>query len=299
MFVNFTFVSQTIGKMEKLGLSCLVEVCLSQHLKSSGSCSGILLDRQSGIILSHASVLIPAFGNGWSVENVCENLRNGRGIPDLKVHVTVSKPFSMTNPKEMTNKNIFLRNFERLKETAAATLSANQDCLKTFSVTDKTIERFAGHIEKVWKVDGFGTTLNRLMKKSDGWQFVDEAPVQTPKSELSKGSHKEDLHGSHTEPSGDQIYEWLPYFVLIRLDSWKEGKSVIPFMTEDEVQIGQRLYLEGTPFGSMSPAVFLNSVSAGIVSNITGPHHELFLTDARAIPGSEGGAVYVRSHDAW
>lgn len=56
----------------------------------------------------------------------------------------------------------------------------------------------------------------------------------------------------------------------------------------------------GTPFGSLSPAVFLNSVSKGVLSNVAGAQYDLLLTDARCIPGTEGGAIYPQSwrHDS-
>ncbi len=49
----------------------------------------------------------------------------------------------------------------------------------------------------------------------------------------------------------------------------------------------------GTPFGTLSQDVFMNCLSTGVVSNVTGNRNQLFLTDARCIPGSEGGAVWT------
>ncbi len=58
-----------------------------------------------------------------------------------------------------------------------------------------------------------------------------------------------------------------------------------------------KIFSVGTPFGSMSRDVFLNCLSTGVVSNVTGNQKELFLTDARCIPGSEGGAVWTIQND--
>ena len=38
----------------------------------------------------------------------------------------------------------------------------------------------------------------------------------------------------------------------------------------------------------------MNSISEGIVSKMSGANNELILTDARCLPGSEGGAVIMR-----
>jgi len=66
------------------------------------------------------------------------------------------------------------------------------------------------------------------------------------------------------------------------------------------VSVGSAVYVVGTPFGNLSPAVFLNSVSKGVLSNAAGAERELLLTDARCMPGTEGGSIYVQSwqHDS-
>jgi len=65
------------------------------------------------------------------------------------------------------------------------------------------------------------------------------------------------------------------------------------------VGVGSVVHVVGTPFGNLSPAVFLNSVSKGVLSNVAGADQDLLLTDARCIPGTEGGAIYAQSwqHD--
>ena len=55
---------------------------------------------------------------------------------------------------------------------------------------------------------------------------------------------------------------------------------------------GDELLVVSSPFGLVSPAVFRNSVSKGIISNIIRPEGSLLLTDARCLPGSEGGSVW-------
>ena len=46
--------------------------------------------------------------------------------------------------------------------------------------------------------------------------------------------------------------------------------------------------------------MFLNSISNGVLSNVAGAQQDLLLTDARCIPGTEGGAIYAQSwqHDS-
>lgn len=65
--------------------------------------------------------------------------------------------------------------------------------------------------------------------------------------------------------------------------------------------IGKRLTLHGSGFGLIAPSVLINNISQGIVANIIHPHraarradeqaNSLMLTDAKFLPGMEGGAV--------
>jgi hypothetical protein len=48
--------------------------------------------------------------------------------------------------------------------------------------------------------------------------------------------------------------------------------------------------IESAPFGN---AVFLDSVSRGIVSNILGIRGCVLLTDANAVPGCEGAPLFT------
>ncbi|NWY35077.1 TYSD1 protease, partial [Pheucticus melanocephalus] len=45
----------------------------------------------------------------------------------------------------------------------------------------------------------------------------------------------------------------------------------------------------------LCPELFLNTLSRGVVSNLAGEENALVLTDARCLPGTEGGAAFVPS----
>ncbi|KAM8957233.1 peroxisomal leader peptide-processing protease isoform 1-T1 [Lycaon pictus] len=53
---------------------------------------------------------------------------------------------------------------------------------------------------------------------------------------------------------------------------------------------GAPLLACGSPFGAFCPDIFLNTLSRGVLSNAAGP---LLLTDARCLPGTEGGGVFA------
>ncbi|KAG0056911.1 hypothetical protein BGZ83_002851 [Gryganskiella cystojenkinii] len=65
--------------------------------------------------------------------------------------------------------------------------------------------------------------------------------------------------------------------------------------------IGKKLTLHGSGFGLIAPSVLINNISQGVVANIIHPYraarrvdeqaNSLVLTDAKFLPGMEGGAV--------
>ncbi|CAK9024490.1 Glyoxysomal processing protease [Durusdinium trenchii] len=68
-------------------------------------------------------------------------------------------------------------------------------------------------------------------------------------------------------------------------------------MARDHPARGDGVVIVSSPFGLVSPVVFQNSVTTGIVSNVmrwpaSAREPCLYLTDARCLPGSEGGPVF-------
>ncbi|NXF89834.1 TYSD1 protease, partial [Eubucco bourcierii] len=58
---------------------------------------------------------------------------------------------------------------------------------------------------------------------------------------------------------------------------------------------GEGLLACGSPFGALCPDLFLNTLSRGVVSNLSGEENALILTDARCLPGTEGGGAFLPS----
>jgi len=65
-------------------------------------------------------------------------------------------------------------------------------------------------------------------------------------------------------------------------------------VTHERPKRGSSLTVMSSPFGLVSPVVFQNSVTTGVLSNSMQSFNNtdtLYLTDARCLPGSEGGMV--------
>lgn len=85
----------------------------------------------------------------------------------------------------------------------------------------------------------------------------------------------------------------LPYFVILKLTNWKPltNPMTLCIKPSNLCEIGDTVEVYSTPFGNLSPEVFLNSVSRGIISNCFGRNQVHLLTDARCITGASGGLM--------
>lgn len=57
---------------------------------------------------------------------------------------------------------------------------------------------------------------------------------------------------------------------------------------------GSSVEIESTPFGN---PVFIGSIARGVISNLVGDEDCVIMTDAYAVPGGEGGPIYIISPD--
>nr|XP_036854868.1 peroxisomal leader peptide-processing protease isoform X3 [Manis javanica] len=87
----------------------------------------------------------------------------------------------------------------------------------------------------------------------------------------------------------------LGWFALLRVqrgpeEAAEECGPAVAVAPLGAVPKGAPLLACGSPFGTFCPDIFLNTLSRGVLSNATGP---LLLTDARCLPGTEGGGVFA------
>jgi S1-C subfamily serine protease len=85
-------------------------------------------------------------------------------------------------------------------------------------------------------------------------------------------------------------------FALLSIEgTLKKAKSISLSPSVVSVRQGEDIYCVSSPFGVLSRDTFQNSVTKGIVSNIITTRDEsqlAILTDARMLPGSEGGGLF-------
>ncbi|XP_067241415.1 peroxisomal leader peptide-processing protease isoform X1 [Chanodichthys erythropterus] len=88
---------------------------------------------------------------------------------------------------------------------------------------------------------------------------------------------------------------FLTWFALLKvpISSTCTSKETIPWVKSGTLKKGCHVIACGSPFGGLCPDLFMNSISKGIVSNLAGDGNALILTDARCLPGTEGGGVFI------
>ncbi|NWR91052.1 TYSD1 protease, partial [Furnarius figulus] len=86
----------------------------------------------------------------------------------------------------------------------------------------------------------------------------------------------------------------LPWFAWLRVPALDEASGGWAARASAGcLRKGQALLACGSPFGALCPELFLDTLSRGVVSNLAGEGNALVLTDARCLPGTEGGAAWV------
>lgn len=89
---------------------------------------------------------------------------------------------------------------------------------------------------------------------------------------------------------------FLTWFALLKvpISSTCACKETLPWVKSGTLEKGCHVIACGSPFAGLCPDLFMNSISKGIVSNLAGYENALILTDARCLPGTEGGGVFIR-----
>lgn len=258
---------------------CAVSMRLNTR-DSEGTCSGILIDPKQGLVLTHASLLYPLLDK-IGEEKLTRLLQQGTADHQFlsgPVKINIFLPNGNGGVVDTVNGNSGVVD-------AVLTNDKPFHMVNSLSTSSQEIRQFAtikGKLKKVFVCKRLRDTLTRQMP-SDTWQFVEDITLPSTKSEqdLKLKSKNEDI-----------CYRLLPFFIVIKLLDHYSTENVLEIRDSVENKPGDLVEICATPFGSMSPEVFLNARSRGIISKLAGPRGVLQMTDARCIPGCEGGALF-------
>jgi hypothetical protein len=231
------------------------------------TCSGFLLDSRTGYFLTHGTIL-------------SEHLHaESRVFKDLK-----RKSYcSGTHLESLKHFQIDIR-LPKSSLDLLVNTSLNTDLRTTLShavlesLPEKQSTQFSGSLHSIFCVPSLRNILNKLMPPHS-WDFAADEPTKKNKEDESKQQ---------------TFHNLLSCFVLIKLHDWMPFHTNFTIKSSNSNFIGDPVEIVSTPFGGLNPEVFLNSRSAGIISNTAGKRKVLLMTDARCVPGSEGGVLLER-----
>ncbi|XP_053547907.1 peroxisomal leader peptide-processing protease [Bombina bombina] len=232
------------------------------------SCSGVILDASLGIVLCHGAIFFPFLK------------KTERKFPETDDNLFLANDFvtdliiQVECPSEPRNAKLEDHPITVVQEQRIGLIPiANH----AGSPSDR--QQLCAQILMLVPCVEFHVAFSRLFGKTEGWVF----------------SSEEEKH-EFGEMQKDLAY--LHWFAVLRLQcplTVQCGK--ITFIDSSKLLKGSEVFACGSPFGSFYPDIFLNTVSKGVLSNTAGHRNVVLLTDARCLPGSEGGGIFVVEGD--
>lgn len=116
----------------------------------------------------------------------------------------------------------------------------------------------------------FRQAFKALFQEADQWRF----------------------HGDDEDDELMRDAQFLNWFAVIKAPVARPGATP-PWQSSSSLHKGCPVVACGSPFGSLCLDLFISTLSRGIVSNLAGEDNALILTDARCLPGTEGGGLFA------
>ncbi|XP_063807403.1 peroxisomal leader peptide-processing protease [Pseudophryne corroboree] len=228
------------------------------------SCSGVIVDRNLGVVICQGSIFFPFLkktGNGLAASDH-PILSADDFHPDLSIRVECP-----LEPKINTKIGTGICN----------EVLGHRPELENVPVSTPQSERMQvqAQLLMVLPCPEFQNAFSRLFRKENGWVFSSE------EEKTEYGEFQKDL-------------AYLHWFAVLHLQSpLTKTPHTMAIMDSTRLVKGSTVFACGSPFGSFYPDIFLNTISKGVLSNTAGDRNAVLLTDARCLPGSEGGGIYL------
>ncbi|XP_026569323.1 peroxisomal leader peptide-processing protease [Pseudonaja textilis] len=270
--------SETLGSVAARA-GCVISVSHSRVPRGSCSGSGVLLSRDPpgvvvvlcpGILFS--PFLLESERPDWSQGRV---LLSDRFFPGLRIQVLQASGSSNSSSSQAARATCL-----------AGDLGGNNNPGLRFNPLSNRPQPPHGwrtceaELLMVAACPPFQEAFSKIFSASDRWHLGGNDFEQ----EVANSSEHEDWRALH-------------WFALLRIlepaDSL--GASWVSCVPAGSLKKGDTVFTCGSPFGSLCPEIFMNTLSKGIVSNLAGASNALVLIDARCLPGTEGGSVFVLS----
>lgn len=264
-------------------LGCVVK---GKFVSINDECSacGVLFKPHQGLILSHGSILSELCLKNKSF---CSSVKSGkiiRGL-DLKGCDFEALVDSRWVPYPLMTK------------ASAAMKESSYGLLEQYPAASVSYNTVKCTLLYAFRNEDFHKAVARIMPDSN-WTFI----TGCPEDAATESSVSLPQLSTSEEDENNVCFNLLSYFLILkteplRLKSQNENISSLlkePLLGRHaSCRIGDVAEIVATPFGSQNPNVFFNTYSRGVVCNVNGAQGCWILSDARCIPGSEGGPVFT------
>ncbi|XP_007895918.1 peroxisomal leader peptide-processing protease [Callorhinchus milii] len=252
--------------------------CRGSDRDGAWSCSGVILDRRRGVVLCHGLIFLPFLQQPDRDLTRGTFLLPGAFHKDLRVQVQFSR--NDCKPKQV----LPVRENDATGQDFDDPASGFKPSLSWTAgrLTDAQLPHSQAEMLMLCSCPEFRQIFRTLFSKLDKWHFYSEEE----KSEC--GKLQNDSLG-------------LVWFGVLQCPGWQDcpGGDHPQYISSTSLQKGEPLFTCASPFASFSSHIFMNTFSKGIVSNLAGEDNAMILTDARCLPGTEGGGVYIKSKDLY
>ncbi|XP_006835915.1 PREDICTED: peroxisomal leader peptide-processing protease isoform X2 [Chrysochloris asiatica] len=245
-----------------------------QPEEGSWSCSGVILSRSPGLVLCHGGIFTPFLRAGSEALTAASAafLPGDSCGDDLRLYVQWG-PTAASPAGQAERDRLGLSTPQCSGPEPGPTARSRGRPLQPPRPAELLLllscPTFRDHFARLFRGEA-----------AEQWRFASGAP-----DDLSEDDEEDQLRA-------------LGWFALLRVrpgsaaakEDAEERGEALAVAPLGAIPKGAPLLACGSPFGAFCPDIFLNTLSRGVLSNTAGP---LLLTDARCLPGTEGGGVFA------
>lgn len=265
-------------------LGCIVKLNVHNIQEECSAC-GVLLNPNQGIIVSHGSLLT----------ELC--LKDKSFYSSLKLgHVMKGSDLNGSKFEALIDGRWSAQSESVHASPAAREASYNLSEPEISTESSVSFTRVKCVLLFAFRNVDFSKAVARIMPDSN-WTFTTDFSDNSA-DENSTYLQQHDM----TDADENSIcFSLLSYFLVLKIAPLSLNSqngyllsALRPLLSRSHnCQIGNIAEIIATPFGSQNPSLFFNSFSRGVVCNVSGMQGCWILTDARCIPGSEGGPLFT------
>lgn len=201
--------------------------------------------------------------------------------PQSGIVICTALPFSrfITDPDQLSAEHTFLspRSFRKKLKIIVVfpdvSHSAHKEEIPPSRSEPVHNKDVSAHLIALVNCLEFEEAFQNVFQEADQWRF----------------------HGDDEDRELMRDARFLSWFAVLKTSENVDGlrSESIPWQSCSSLQKGHPVIACGSPFGSLCLDLFSNTLSSGIISNLTGEDSTVILTDARCLPGTEGGGVFA------